>query len=151
MNQPDMRNNIESEKISYWEGQPIEVSDKTKLAIIKSDPSAKTTILTQQMAQFDFRTLRMSDLNEIYELINNHYVEDSKGLIRCTYGKDFLYWYLKPIYKLGLAVGLVWKNKLIGFITASLFDMIVWDKQLKVPYINFLCVHHKLRKFGLGP
>jgi glycylpeptide N-tetradecanoyltransferase len=84
-------------------------------------------------------------------LINDNYIEDTRGIIRCVYGKNFLIWYLDQIQTKGLVIGLLYNNNLIGMISASIFDMIIFDEKKRVPYINFLCIHKKVRHLGLGP
>jgi hypothetical protein len=98
---------------------------------------------------FLFKTLGMEYLDEIYNLINNHYTIDKNNIYRHIYSKKYLYWYLRRIPP-GFIVGLIYKNKLVGMIAANLIDMIVYNKAIKVPYINFLCCQTKIRNSSLG-
>lgn len=97
---------------------------------------------------FSFRSLGTNHLNEIFNLINNHYIEDSNHIIRLTYSKDFIYWYLKQIPP-GLIVGLLYKTKLIGLVTSLPMTMIISGKETTVPYIDFLCIQINVRELGL--
>lgn len=98
---------------------------------------------------FAFKTLGVTNLEDIYGLINNHYIEDEQHIVRSSYSKDFLYWYLKYI-PTGFIVGLTYKNKLIGMITVTFIDMIIYGKEIKVPYINLLCIQNKIRNLGIA-
>lgn len=122
--------------MSFLKEQPIKISEN----------ALKNNSLP---LNFKFKTLNLAYLDQIHNLINNHYVEDDYGIARTVYSKDFLYWYLKYIPD-GFIVGLIYKNILVGMITATFLDMIIYDTQLKIPYINFLCLQSKTRKNGLG-
>lgn len=146
---------------NYWINQPVDVITHK---INVNQPTDTTNVidtikiinsgLIQKQSEnlpngFKFKTLGLNHLDEIFSLLNNHYIEDDQHIIRITYSKDFLYWYLKYV-PAGFIVGLLYNNKLVGMITAIFMDMIVYEKEIKVPYINFLCLQSKIRKLGLG-
>ncbi|XWV24496.1 mg747 protein [Tupanvirus deep ocean] len=134
--------------MSYWIDQPLDTNTtETEIKIIKADISQKNINLPNGFA---FKTLGISNLDDIYGLLNNHYIEDEQHIIRLSYSKDYLYWYLKYIPS-GFIIGLTYKNKLVGMVTASFIDMIIYGKEIKVPYINLLCIQSKIRKLGLTP
>ncbi|XWV25728.1 N-myristoyltransferase [Tupanvirus soda lake] len=134
--------------MSYWIDQPFDISNTdTEIKIIKSDIPKKNVELPNGFA---FKTLGTNNLEDIYGLLNNHYIEDDQHIVRLAYSKDFLYWYLKYIPH-GFVVGLIYKNKLVGVVTACFVDMIIYGKEIKVPYINLLCIQTKIRKLGLTP
>lgn len=99
--------------------------------------------------KFSFKTLHTAYLDEIYNLLTNHYIEDLHNITRTMYSRDYLYWYIKNI-PIGLVVGLIYKNKLVGLITAKPIEIIVDDNIMKTAIINFLCVQTKIRKKGLA-
>ena len=131
--------------MTFWKNQPICTSQKDDIEIIKQDVSTKISNLP---SDFRFKTLSLAYLDEIHNLLNNHYVQDEH--VRLIYSKDFLYWFLKHTPS-EYIVGLVLKNKLVGMITVSFIDMIVYSKEIRVPYINFLCIQTKLRQLNLAP
>ena len=138
--------------MSYWKDQPIDIiidTNNDELKIIKPDISAEEYQLMMPN-ECRFKTLSPKHLDEIYGLISNHYVTDEQNIIRLTYSKDFLYWYLKYIPP-GFVVGLVLKRKLVGVIMALFIDMVIYGKELRIPYVNFLCLQSKIRKLGLAP
>lgn len=133
--------------MSYWINQPIDISNTTEIKIISNDIfKRKKKSLPNG---FQFKTLGLSYLEEIFGLLNNHYIEDSQHIIKLVYSKDFLYWYLKHVPP-GFIIGLIFKKKIVGMIAALFIDMIVCGKKIKVPYINFLCVQSKIRNLGFG-
>lgn len=150
--------------MTYWNKQPLDIindinyNDKkdknnkidkndTHIKIINNNPQLINIILPNG---FKFKTLNVSHLDKIHSLINNHYVCDDQQIVRLTYSRDFLYWYISNI-PLGYIVGLVYENKLVGMITSIFIDMIVYGEKLSIPYINFLCVQKTLRLIGLAP
>jgi glycylpeptide N-tetradecanoyltransferase len=99
------------------------------------------------------------DLQELYELLYNHYVEDKDGKFRCNYSVAFLKWALKPPgWKRDWHVGVRTtptvegqKGKLVAFISGIPIALHVRDNRLNAIEINFLTVHHKLRNKRLTP
>lgn len=141
--------------MSYCNDHPVDiVNNEEEIKIIVSDISVEEADISVEEADlpkgFKFKTLGLRYLDEIYGLINNHYVEDANTIIRLTYSKDFIYWYLKYIPD-EFIIGLMSKKKLVGLITALFIDMVIYGKKVKVPYINFLCLQPKIRNVGLAP
>ena len=98
---------------------------------------------------FVLKTLNLTQLDEICNFLNSNYTEQSECGIRTIFGKDYIYWYLKHILP-GFIIGLTHKCKLVGFVTVLIMDIMINGTISKIPYINFLCVHYKLRKLGLA-
>jgi glycylpeptide N-tetradecanoyltransferase len=91
---------------------------------------------------------------EVYNLLNENYVEDDDAMFRFDYSVPFLQWALtQPGYLRDWHVG-VRNSKtkvLMGCITAVPVDVRVYDKVQHMAEINFLCVHKKLRTKRLAP
>nr|CAD2194593.1 unnamed protein product [Meloidogyne enterolobii] len=96
--------------------------------------------------------LSNDQLDELYTLLNENYVEDDENMFRFDYGRDFLKWALTPSG---------WKNywhcgvraagsKLLAFIAAIPALIRIYDKTIQMVEINFLCVHKKLRSKKVG-
>lgn len=98
---------------------------------------------------FKIKTLNLKYLEEIHNLLSNHYIEDDNNIIRLIYSKDFLYWYLKKVPD-ELIIGLIYKNKLVGLITAIIIDVIISKEHKSMPYVNLFCLQKKIRKLGLS-
>lgn len=93
-------------------------------------------------------------VEEVYTLLTQHYVEDDDNMFRFDYSTAFLRWALTPPgYKkewlFGVRGGA--KNKLYGFISGIPVHMKVRGKEVLMAEINFLCVHRSLRTKRLAP
>lgn len=91
-----------------------------------------------------FKTLNISHLNEIHNLINDNYRKDPDNIIKTMFSKNFLLWYFKYVPK-GLNMGLVYKNILVGVVTVIIVDIMIHTQKKKTAYINFLCINSKLK------
>lgn len=107
--------------------------------------------------QFEWCTCDIDDereVQEIYVLLSDNYVEDDDSMFRFDYSVEFLRWALKPpgflkCWHLGVRVKP--NGKLVGFITGIPASIQVYDPVIKMVEINFLCVHKKLRSKRLAP
>jgi glycylpeptide N-tetradecanoyltransferase len=95
------------------------------------------------------------ELEAVYCLLRDHYVEDDDNMFRFDYSKEFLKWALKPpgwLKSWHLAVrSNVGKKPFCAFITAIPATISVQHQEHKMVEINFLCVHSKIRKHRLAP
>jgi len=99
------------------------------------------------------------ELQELYELLYNHYVEDTDGSFRFNYSTSFLAWALKPPgWKKDWHVGVRTKapadgkkGKLVAFIAGIPVQLKVRAHTLNATEINFLAIHRKLRNKRLAP
>jgi glycylpeptide N-tetradecanoyltransferase len=92
------------------------------------------------------KTLNTSYLDEIHEFLNHNYIENTECGLKTIFHRDFLYWHLKN----SLIIGLIYENKLVGVITAKILNMVIHGNDTKIPQLNLLCIHSKLRKLGLA-
>jgi len=93
-------------------------------------------------------------IKSIYQLLHDNYVEDDDNMFRFDYSITFLKWALKPPgFKREWHLGVRAKSskKLVGFITAIPATVKVYNKEIPMVEINFLCVHKKLRSNRLAP
>jgi glycylpeptide N-tetradecanoyltransferase len=148
------------EKHDFWDTQPVPKAtapgveegeiEKGVLEEVKQEPYGLP-------AGFDWSDVDLEDeeqLHEVYELLRDHYVEDSDAMFRFDYQKEFLKWALLPPKQhsdwiLGVRGGK--KNKLFGFITGVPVKLRIKGKMVKMVEINFLCVHRKIRAHRLAP
>ena len=102
----------------------------------------------------------MSDnvqLEQVYKLLAENYVEDDDNMFRFDYSTDFLKWALLPplhaSYKEWIiGVRIKSSGKIVGFISGVPVQMVLENKnKLTMAEINFLCVNKKLRKNRLAP
>lgn len=104
---------------------------------------------------YTWSTINLDDkeLDEVYNLLFQHYVEDNDQRFRFNYSKEFLVWALKPPgYVKDWHVGVRGNNgKLYGFITGIPVHVHIEDSDMMMAEINFLCVHRYLRSKRLAP
>ena len=94
------------------------------------------------------------EMDEVYILLKENYVEDDDATLRFDYQKDFIKWCLKvPGYYPTWFVGIRLKedHALIGFITGIPTSVKIYDRTVDVAEINFLCVRKDMRKYKLAP
>ncbi|EDR30127.1 glycylpeptide N-tetRadecanoyltransferase, putative [Entamoeba dispar SAW760] len=94
------------------------------------------------------------EMEEVYILLKENYVEDDDATLRFDYQKEFIKWCLKvPGYYPSWFVGIRQKDnhELIGFITGIPSSIKIYDRIVDVAEINFLCVRKDMRKFKLAP
>ncbi|PAA86339.1 hypothetical protein BOX15_Mlig014540g2 [Macrostomum lignano] len=95
-----------------------------------------------------------AQLQELYTLLNENYVEDEDELFRFDYSPAFLRWALQPPgWRSDWHVGVRVRSnrKLVGFISAIPAGIRVRDRRVEMVEINFLCVHKRLRGKRVAP
>jgi glycylpeptide N-tetradecanoyltransferase len=111
-----------------------------------------------------------SDVQELYHLLSNNYVEDDDALFRFDYSAEFLSWALQPpnynpefIFGVRSVSNTTTTNnnnnnnhnhnhsKLVAFISGIPTTLQIHDHTVPVVEINFLCIHKKLRSKRLAP
>lgn len=107
--------------------------------------------------KFEWCTCNVDDdkeIDEIYTLLTENYVEDDDSMFRFDYSIHFLRWALKPpefLRSWHLGVRVQGGGKLVGFITGIPAKIRVFEKSIQMAEINFLCVHKRLRSKRLAP
>lgn len=167
MGRPEAGAGSTSKVYKFWNTQPVPKIDEGSgdatasgldgpidpvktIAEIKQDPYP-----LPEGFVWDTLELENADiLKELYTLLNENYVEDDDAMFRFDYQPEFLRWALQPPrwrkeWHVGVRVAK--SGRMIAFISAIPAEIKVYDKQLKVVEINFLCVHKKLRSKRLAP
>ncbi|KAK3867540.1 hypothetical protein Pcinc_026996 [Petrolisthes cinctipes] len=164
MNQYMKKLTLHSEKeFLFWDTQPVPkinehigedvneaIHKDVKVEDIKKDPY-------HLPEGFRWVTLDLLDpdvLLNLYNLLNENYVEDDDNMFRFDYSQEFLRWALMPPgWQANWHVGVqVCKsNKLVGFISAVPARIRIYEHQQQMVEINFLCVHKKLRSKRMAP
>ncbi|KAK0925284.1 glycylpeptide N-tetradecanoyltransferase [Friedmanniomyces endolithicus] len=131
--------------------------DKVCKASVKPDPETLLDGFEWCLVDLD----NPHELQELYDLLYSHYVEDTDGSFRFNYSAKFLAWALKPPgYKKDWHIGVRTKataesgdkpGKLVAFIAGVPATIKVRDATLHISEINFLTVHRKLRSKRLAP
>ncbi|EGW30786.1 uncharacterized protein SPAPADRAFT_62646 [Spathaspora passalidarum NRRL Y-27907] len=153
----------EMKDYKFWKTQPVPKLDETidsegPIDATKTPADIPDTPLPL-ISDFEWSTLDIEDdaqLDELYKLLYDNYVEDTDATFRFKYSHEFFKWALKPPgWKKEWHVGVRVKatGKLVAFI-AAIPITIKLNKSEKVitsVEINFLCIHKKLRNKRLAP
>jgi glycylpeptide N-tetradecanoyltransferase len=143
-------------KRNFWQNQPVPKPNELNIlkegaleVKQKKDIPLEKVNLPSNFTWVDFDLMNEKDIEEIYTLLTENYVEDDDGCFRFDYSKEFLRWaLLPPHYEKDLYFGIRDKNsenKLVGFISGIVLNLKVEDKVVKNTEVNFLCVHKKYR------
>jgi len=151
----------EKPAFKFWKTQPVPAIDEE----VKEDGPIEADTPYDQIqkeeyplpASFTWCNVNIDDekeLNELYTLLTENYVEDDDALFRFDYSSDFLKWALqppgwKPQWLLGVRVKS--NNKLVAFISGIPATLRIHTHEQYLVEINFLCVHKKLRSKRLAP
>ncbi|CCW70511.1 unnamed protein product [Phytomonas sp. Hart1] len=168
----------------FWNQQPVPQSpDDTHTTGPMDRPKTVDEIPTEPYpiaSTFEWWVPNPQDpqeLQAVYELLRDNYVEDEDSMFRFNYSKEFLNWALTPPgYVLDWLVGVRRKHdkKLLAFISGvpitvkmgvptSLHETTIqkaeadgtavelYEKPRRICEINFLCVHKQLREKHLTP
>ena len=172
--QPTNNYEEEVEKKKEKKGNPEEEeeSQKPKKLVNEAVEDTSKKVIRQKPLKlikgFQWYNLNLTnakELNELYELLRNNYVEDSASTFRFNYTKPFLQWALltpnyNPQYHISIRqVRLSEEGKkkesslgpLLAFISGIPVTMKIHNQIINMIEINFLCIHKKLRSKRLAP
>lgn len=149
------------EDYKFWKTQPVpnfdeKFPDEGPIEKLKTPDDVPDTPYPLPK-EFEWSTLNLDndkDMDELYELLHENYVEDSSETFRFKYSKSFFNWGLKPPgWHKDLHVGVRVKEsqRLVGFIGGIPLDLELHGRRIKTVEINFLCAHKKLRNKRLTP
>ena len=98
---------------AFWKTQPVptfdELASKEKIVdgpIKQIDIERVSKEPSQMYPGFEWVTMDLEDekqLEEVYELLHNHYVEDQEAMFRFRYSPSFLNWYDTTVFALRLS------------------------------------------------
>ncbi|VDK74789.1 unnamed protein product, partial [Dibothriocephalus latus] len=149
------------EDYKFWKTQPVPdlgeeittnepVEPDTPISEIRTEPYS----LPKGFFWQDLDLNNPAQLQELYDLLNENYVEDDDHLFRFAYAKEFLKWTIQPPGwrpEWHVSVRVEKNSKLVGFIAGMPSDMDVHGTVKKMVEINFLCVHKRLRDKRMAP
>ena len=135
------------------EGEPEDINDAVEpdkpQEEIRQDPYP----LLKQFQWHEFDVDDEVELQDVYTLLNENYVEDDDNMFRFDYSPAFLRWALQPPgwkRMWHLCVRVKENQKMVACITAVPVTLKIKGTEKKMVEINFLCVHKKLRSKRLG-
>lgn len=159
-NQKDMSSH------KFWQTQPVpKFDEKPKDKKAKPDGPIQQVIpeqvprepapLPEGYEWCELDLLQDVQLEEVYKLLTNHYVEDDNAMFRFNYSQSFFDWALKaPDWKKSWHIGVRAKGPK-QLLVASIFGiptkLRIRENVIDVVEINFLCIHKKLRSKRLAP
>ncbi|CAG8173372.1 unnamed protein product [Penicillium salamii] len=157
------KNQKDMASYKFWQTQPVPAFNDAANKQIEQgpikiiDPEKVSQTPGALIDGFEWCTLDLTnaeELKELYELLNNHYVEDDNAMFRFSYSESFLHWALmSPGWKKEWHVGVraTKSRKLVASICGVPTELRVRGERIKVTEINFLCIHKKLRSKRLTP
>jgi glycylpeptide N-tetradecanoyltransferase len=145
----------------FWDTQPVPkqseeveeigpINENIDVSLVKPDPF-------NMPAGFEWCSLDIKSpvqLQEVYQLLTENYVEDDDCNFRFDYSPAFLEWALSPpgyFPELHVGVRATKSGALMGCITAVPADIRIYGNLKHMVEVNFLCVHKKLRAKRLAP
>lgn len=148
----------------FWSTQPVPRIDEKLSANDVNEPIECNKPIDEIRdqpyslpADFTWDTLDINNptiLKELYQLLNENYVEDDDNMFRFDYAPEFLKWALQPpgwTADWHCGVRVVKSNKLVGFISAVPATIRIYNHTQRMAEVNFLCVHKKLRSKRVAP
>lgn len=155
------KNQKDMASYKFWQTQPVprfdEVQKVEEGQIKDIDPEKIPKEPPPMLEGFEWVTMNLLDeqeLEEVYELLTGHYVEDDEAMFRFNYSSSFLNWALKsPGWRREWHVGVraTKSRRLVAFISGAPVSLRVRSNVFKSTEVNFLCIHKKLRSKRLAP
>ncbi|KAF2755065.1 Glycylpeptide N-tetradecanoyltransferase [Pseudovirgaria hyperparasitica] len=157
---PQGKNKKDTGSHKFWMTQPVpgyeeKIQEEGPIKVI--DPNTIEKEPSQMYPGFEWVTMNLEDekeLEEVYDLLSNHYVEDDEAMFRFHYSSSFFDWALRaPGWRKDWHVGVraTTSRKLVAFISAIPVEIRVRQNLVNTSEINFLCIHKKLRGKRLAP
>ena len=139
----------------FWKDQPIAngVSSENKAIELKNIDDVKKSpySLPDGYNWYTFNLNDDKDLDELYNFLLNYYVNNPEATKKFHYSKKLLKWFLYNEKYNDLIIGVKYKNKLLATICGIPMTIRLFDKEIEMIEINFLCIHNKLRNKRLSP
>ncbi|KAH0537184.1 glycylpeptide N-tetradecanoyltransferase [Glutinoglossum americanum] len=155
------KNQKDMASYKFWQTQPVPRFDEQAQGeegpIKMIDPEQVPKAPSALLEGFEWVTMDLTQtrqLEEVFELLTGHYVEDDEAMFRFNYSTSFLNWALKaPGWRKDWHIGVraSQSQKLVAFISGVPVQLRVRESVLNCSEINFLCIHKKLRSKRLAP
>lgn len=166
---------IDDKKHTFWETQPVpqvtastEIREQLKKHVLTAKDFTGAPLETKTVAEiptepypvasvlewFNLDINNPKEVDMLYTLLLENYVEDDDSLFRFEYSRAFLKWALTPPgYYKDWHVGVRKKEtkEIVAFISGVPTNIKVGEKTIKLCEINFLCVSKRLRDKRLAP
>lgn len=150
-------------KHEFWDTQPIvKMNEKVNeigpietktISTIKNTPLSHS-LPEETLCWYEMDVNNDVEIKELFDLLENNYVEDDDATIRLAYSITFLKWALTPpSWKKEWHLTIIDRQtkKFMAFISAIPAKMRVFNEIIQMVEINFLCIHKNLRSSRLAP
>ena len=139
----------------FWDTQLVPPFNKEipiKLGPIKTDFKEEDLKkepyeLPENMEWVDIDITKEEELDKVYEFLHSNYLESLE--YKEQYNKEFLRWQFSPIknnkYK-NILISIQINKEIIGFFSGLPMKLSVYDKEIIVYNISFLCINKEYRK-----
>ncbi|CAK9441028.1 uncharacterized protein LODBEIA_P48970 [Lodderomyces beijingensis] len=153
----------EMKDYKFWKTQPVpaldeQITQEGPIDVVKTpaDVPDEPMPLIKDFEWSNIDVQNSEQLDELYKLLYDNYVEDTDATFRFKYSHDFFKWALMPpgwIKDWHTGVRVKETGKLVAFIAATpvTLKLTKSDKVIECVEINFLCIHKKLRNKRLAP
>ncbi|KAL1892785.1 glycylpeptide N-tetradecanoyltransferase [Sporothrix stenoceras] len=166
---PSGKNAKDMASYKFWQTQPVPKFGEAEAGTGKKKSSVAEgpiqTLTVDQVPKerpplvegFEWDTLDLTEdaqLQEVFDLLSGHFVEDDEAMFRFRYSKSILKWaMMSPGWKKEWHIGVraTQSRKLVAFISAIPLELRVRKNVLHSSEVNFLVVHKKLRSKRLAP
>ena len=155
------KNQKDMASYKFWQTQPVprfdEAPKEEEGQIKVIDPAKVPKEPPPMLEGFEWVTMNLLDekeMQEVYDLLTGHYVEDEEAMFRFNYSLSFLKWALKsPGWRKEWHVGVraTKSQRLVAFISGVPVSLHVRSNVFTTTEVNFLCIHKKLRSKRLAP
>eukprot|EP01063_Lacrimia_lanifica_P040482 TRINITY_DN9186_c0_g1_i1.p2 TRINITY_DN9186_c0_g1~~TRINITY_DN9186_c0_g1_i1.p2 ORF type:complete len:481 (+),score=249.17 TRINITY_DN9186_c0_g1_i1:51-1493(+) len=148
----------------FWDTQPVMQLEKPFELDDAEGPLEQKTVAEVRQEPYELPdTLEWwspdvkdpAQMQLVYELLRDHYVEDDDAMFRFNYPCEFLQWaLLPPAYYQDWHVAIRSKedkNLLVGFISGIPVNIQARSNTVRMCEINFLCVNKRCREKRLAP
>lgn len=159
---PKSEDEAKHRNYQFWSTQPVPsfgtVTEGKNGPIEEDKPASEVRQEPFSLVKgFEWSDVDLEDegqQQELYQLLNENYVEDDDNMFRFDYSAPFLKWALRPPgWRAEWACGVrVSSNKkLVAFISAIPAGIEIHGREKGMVEINFLCVHKKMRSKRVAP
>lgn len=162
---PKSEDEAKNRNYQFWSTQPVpKFDDKPEVVQGKNGPIEEDKPQSEVRQEpfslvkgFEWSEVDLEDAGqqqELYQLLNENYVEDDDNMFRFDYSAPFLRWALHPPgwrseWACGVRVSS--NKKLVAFISAIPASIEIYGQLKHIVEINFLCVHKKMRSKRVAP
>lgn len=159
MNYPKNLDSALKWSYKFWSTQPVKKLNEITYIDGEIEHKNKEDILTESgllIDGFEWSSINFdndSDIKELTEFLDKHYIDDKPNNFRLHYSANLLKWMYQNTNYLCVAVRYKsdTNNSIVGIICGKVVKMQLNKNAMDVVNINLLCIHPKLRQKRLVP